>query len=58
MNFSTLSLVALSSIFVGAFSIPCTSIQQRGVFIPKFETRAAEDAAPNLTNFLITSLPK
>ena len=48
MKFLTPSFLALSNIFVGAFSTPCTSIQQRGVFIPKFETRAAEDA-PDLT---------
>ena len=58
MKFSNLSFLALFSIFAGAFSTTCASIQQRGVFIPKFETRTAEDAPPILQKILMTSLPK
>jgi len=59
MKFSAFSLAALSSIFVGALSAPSESIQQRDVFIPKFETHTAQDAVPDLTKFyLMTSLPK
>jgi hypothetical protein len=59
MKFLAFSLITLSSVFVGAFSAPSESIQKRDVFILKFETHTAQDAASDLTKFyLMTHPPK
>lgn len=55
MKFSAFSLIALSSILVGAFSAPSESIQQRDVFIPKFEIHCS-GRRPQSYKFLFDDL--